>query len=83
MRPTPISTTRRAEQRRTLPGGAPFGCHAAGIDLVVAVVVGLSGVVLSAAYSDLPGYAVSILGVVGAVVVYAVLAHGTEVRPLD
>src|SRR3954447_1939386 len=50
---------------------------------VVAVVVGLSGVVLSAASSALPAYAVSILGVVGAVVVYAVLAHGTEWRPLD
>src|SRR5205085_11142233 len=28
----------RAEQRRALTGGAPFGGHAAGIDLVVAVV---------------------------------------------
>jgi hypothetical protein len=50
---------------------------------VIAVAVGLSGVVLSAAYSDLPAYAVGILAIVGAVVVYAVLAHGTEVRPLD
>src|SRR3954452_25452232 len=50
---------------------------------VIAVAVGLSGVVLSAAYSDLPAYAVSLLAMVGAVVVYAVLAHGTEVRPLD
>src|SRR3954451_7274465 len=50
---------------------------------VIAVAVGLSGVVMSAAYSDLPAYAVSLLAMVGAIVVYAVLAHGTEVRPLD
>jgi len=50
---------------------------------VAAVVIAVSGLVLSAAYAGLPAYAVVVLITVAVVLAYAVIAHGAEVRPIE